>query len=872
MEGESRQNFKKNILEIPTVLGTKVRPLLSAITAKKKEISEATEKIGNIINEIYDKLEAEAQKERAEILAAEKAAAQSAKEDDKKDESDAEAKSAKSVETVSDSDAQASAPVESGEKAAQAVESKDGESKPADKSDRQNQKPAKSENREKPAAQDKPKQSTVYINPDLLGGQQRPQRQGDRRPPRPDRQDGRPPLQRPQGGRPTPGMRAEQVQAPVNPAYNKDKKKAKPQTSRDESKKGLSKRDLFKKGYVYDATREDEDAGGYRHVKARRGKKDTGAQQAIVIEHAVINTDPVAIKVLAEKIGKPAAEIVKKLFDMGEMATINGSVSFETAEFVALDYGITLELKLDTTAEDKLREIAEMGNEVEAVRRPPIVTVMGHVDHGKTSLLDSIRQTNVVRGEAGGITQHIGAYSVDINGSKITFLDTPGHEAFTAMRRRGAMITDIAVIVVAADDGIMPQTIEAIHHAKEAGVAIIIAANKIDKPHADIEKVKQQLAAQDVLVEEWGGDVMLCPVSAKTGEGVKELLESILLLAEVLDLKAPVDCPAVGSVVEARLDKGLGPVATVIVQRGTVHVADYAVAGTAIGKIRSMTDWTGKRIKEAGPSLAVQIQGFAEVPMAGDKFVVVKDEKLAKDVAAEREAKERLEMQNRVASAKTLDDMFKNAEEGAVKSLAVIIKADVQGSAEAVKQSLLEISEKMKDENVRITVIHSGVGAINEGDVNLAYTAKAIIVGFNVKPEPKAKALADRSAVEIRSYRVIYDAIDDFTKALKGMLEPIYKEEELGHAEVRQTFRISGVGLIAGSYILDGKVVRGCKARLVRDNIIVYEGSVSSLKREKNDAKDVAAGYECGIGLENCNDIKVGDIIETFEMVQVNKE
>ena len=872
MEGESRQNFKKTILEIPTVLGTKVRPLLSAITAKKKEISEATEKIGNIINEIYDKLEAEAQKERAEILAAEKAAAQSAKEDDKKDESDAEAKSAKSVETVSDSDAQASAPVESGEKAAQAVESKDGESKPADKSDRQNQKPAKSENREKPAAQDKPKQSTVYINPDLLGGQQRPQRQGDRRPPRPDRQDGRPPLQRPQGGRPTPGMRAEQVQAPVNPAYNKDKKKAKPQTSRDESKKGLSKRDLFKKGYVYDATREDEDAGGYRHVKARRGKKDTGAQQTIVIEHAVINTDPVAIKVLAEKIGKPAAEIVKKLFDMGEMATINGSVSFETAEFVALDYGITLELKLDTTAEDKLREIAEMGNEVEAVRRPPIVTVMGHVDHGKTSLLDSIRQTNVVRGEAGGITQHIGAYSVDINGSKITFLDTPGHEAFTAMRRRGAMITDIAVIVVAADDGIMPQTIEAIHHAKEAGVAIIIAANKIDKPHADIEKVKQQLAAQDVLVEEWGGDVMLCPVSAKTGEGVKELLESILLLAEVLDLKAPVDCPAVGSVVEARLDKGLGPVATVIVQRGTVHVADYAVAGTAIGKIRSMTDWMGKRIKEAGPSLAVQIQGFAEVPMAGDKFVVVKDEKLAKDVAAEREAKERLEMQNRVASAKTLDDMFKNAEEGAVKSLAVIIKADVQGSAEAVKQSLLEISEKMKDENVRITVIHSGVGAINEGDVNLAYTAKAIIVGFNVKPEPKAKALADRSAVEIRSYRVIYDAIDDFTKALKGMLEPVYKEEELGHAEVRQTFRISGVGLIAGSYILDGKVSRGCKARLVRDNIIVYEGSVSSLKREKNDAKEVAAGYECGIGLENCNDIKVGDIIETFELVQVNKE
>ncbi len=846
MEGEkNKTNFKKNIVEIASFLPGKLRPFLNAIAAKRKEVAGTYDKVSGIVNDIYEKQEAEALKERAAKEAAEKAklAAQKAAEDE----------NAKAEE----------APKPQPEAATSTAETA---GKPVEK---QSEQPKVQH--EKAAEPEKPKQSTVYINPEMLGGQQyRRQQTGERRPPRPG-QDQRPP--RPQGGRPTPGMRAEQVQAPVGAgAYGKDKKKVKPQTGRDESKKGLSKRDLFKKGYVYDATREDEDAGGYRHVKARRGKKDSSSVQTIVIEHAVISTDPVAIKVLAEKIGKPAAEIVKKLFDMGEMATINGSISFETAEFVALDYGITLELKLDTTAEDKLKEIADMGKEAEAFRRPPIVTVMGHVDHGKTSLLDCIRKTNVVRGEAGGITQHIGAYSVEINGSKITFLDTPGHEAFTAMRRRGAMITDIAVIVVAADDGIMPQTIEAIHHAKEAGVSIIIAANKIDKPHADIERVKQQLAAQDVLVEEWGGDVMLCPVSAKTGDGVKELLESILLLAEVLDLKAPVDCPAVGSVVEARLDKGLGPVATVIVQRGTLHVADYAVAGTAIGKVRSMTDWTGKRLKEAGPSLAVQLQGFAEVPMAGDKFVVVKDEKLAKEVAAEREAKERLEMQNRVASAKTLDDMFKDAEEGAVKSLAVIIKADVQGTAEAVKQSLLEISEKMKDDNVRISVIHSGVGAINEGDVNLAYTAKAVIVGFNVKPEPKAKALADRSAVEIRNYRVIYDAIDDFTKALKGMLEPVYREEPLGHAEVRQTFRISGVGIIAGSYITDGKVVRGCKARLVRDNIIVYEGSVSSLKREKNDAKDVAAGYECGIGLENCNDVKVGDIIEAFEMVQVNKE
>ncbi len=851
MEGENKKpNVKKNIEEISAFISGKLRPFLNMLAAKKGEVKNAIDKVGDVVDAIYGKQEEEAEKERAAKEAADKAA--KAAEKAAREEQENEPAPVAEEPAKEESSEQKPEPAQ----------------EPAAEEPKQPEKPAE---QPKPTrAPEKPKQSTIFINPEVNGAGYRQRPSGDRRPPR---SDGKPPQQQRQGGRPSVGARAEQAQPPINNNFNKDKKKAKPQTAaRDDSKKGLSKRDLFKRGYVYDATREDEDAGSHRHLKSRRGKKDNASPQAIVIEHAVINTDPVAIKVLAEKIGKPAAEIVKKLFDMGEMATINGSISFETAEFVALDYGITLELKLDTTAEDKLKEIADLGKSVEAVRRPPIVTIMGHVDHGKTSLLDYIRKTNVVRGEAGGITQHIGAYSIEVNGAKITFLDTPGHEAFTAMRRRGAMITDIAVIVVAADDGIMPQTIEAIHHAKEAGVSIIVAANKIDKPHADIERVKQQLAQQDVLVEEWGGDVMLCPVSAKTGEGVKELLESILLLAEVLDLKAPVDCPAQGSVVEARLDKGLGPVATVIVQSGTLHVANYAVAGRAIGKIRSMIDWTGKRVKEAGPSFAVQLQGFDEVPMAGDKFIVVKDEKLAKEVAAEREAKERIEMQNRVASAKTLDDMFKDVEEGAMKSLAVIIKADVQGTAEAVKQSLLEISDKMKDDNVRITVIHSGVGAINEGDVNLAYTAKAIIVGFNVKPEPKAKALADRSAVEIRNYRVIYDAIDDFTKALKGMLEPVYKEEQLGHAEVRQTFRISGVGTIAGSYITDGKVVRGCKARLVRDNIIVYEGSVSSLKREKNDAKEVAAGYECGIGLSDYNDVKVGDIIEAFDLVQVNKE
>ena len=505
-------------------------------------------------------------------------------------------------------------------------------------------------------------------------------------------------------------------------------------------------------------------------------------------------------------------------------------------------------------------------------KRPPIVTIMGHVDHGKTSLLDYIRKSNVARGEAGGITQHIGAYSIEVNGEKITFLDTPGHQAFTAMRRRGANVTDIAVIVVAADDGIMPQTVEAINHAKDAGVSIIIAANKIDKPTANLENLKQQLAAHDVLVEEWGGDVMMCPVSAKTGQGVPELLEGILLVAEVLDLKAVEDCPAQGSIIEARLDKGLGPVATVLVQSGTLHVSDYVVAGTCIGKIRSMTDFTGKRVKEAKPSFAAQVQGFTEVPNAGDKLVVVSDEKLAKEVAAERAAKERIEMQNRTASAKTLEDMFKNVSDEEVKSLAVIIKADVQGSAEAMKQSLLEISDKMKDDNVKISIIHAGVGAISEGDVNLAYTSNAIILAFNVKAEPKARQLAERSSIEIRYYRVIYEAIEDIQSALKGMLEPVYKEEIVGHAEVRATFRISGVGLIAGCYVTDGKVARTNKARLIRDNIVVFDGNIASLKREKSDAKEVVSGYECGIGLEKFGDIKEGDVIEAYEMIQVKNE
>ncbi len=853
-------DYTKNLKEAGEFVNDKVKPLIAKVITSKSSVKEALDKVARVREDLTRQAQEELQRKEEE----EKALAQ-----DVLQEKNAQP-SVEVEETEEEQVVEEVALVEKEEVKEEVVEQKKPEA------------PAKPKVEQKPVQQ-KPSQPRTYINPDAqIGGRrdgQRPQQQGNfqqrpqgdrpRRPGAPQGQQGGY-QQRPQGGTQTRVFEAP-PQNGANNQFKKDNKK-KQTNVKDDNKKGLSKRDLLKKGYVYEGG--DDEDGQIRHVKVRKAnKKENFTPQAIVIEHAIINTDPVAIKVLSEKIGKTSTEIVKKLFDMGKFATINDSIDFETAEFVALEYGITLELKQDTTAEDKLNELThvEYGEE-KMKKRPPIVTIMGHVDHGKTSLLDYIRKSNVARGEAGGITQHIGAYSIEVNGEKITFLDTPGHQAFTAMRMRGANVTDIAVIVVAADDGIMPQTVEAINHAKNAGVSIIIAANKIDKPTANLENLKQQLAAHDVLVEEWGGDVMMCPVSAKTGQGVPELLEGILLVAEVLDLKAVEDCPAQGSIIEARLDKGLGPVATVLVQSGTLHVSDYVVAGTSIGKIRSMTDFTGKRVKEAKPSFAAQVQGFTEVPNAGDKLVVVSDEKLAKEVAAERAAKERIEMQNRTASAKTLEDMFKNVSDEEVKSLAVIIKADVQGSAEAMKQSLLEISDKMKDDNVKISIIHAGVGAISEGDVNLAYTSGALILAFNVKAEPKARQLAERSSIEIRYYRVIYEAIEDIQSALKGMLAPVYKEEIVGHAEVRATFRISGVGVIAGCYVTDGKVARTNKARLIRDNIIVFDGNIASLKREKSDAKEVASGYECGIGLEKYGDIKEGDVIEAYDMIQVKNE
>ncbi|MDE6275806.1 MAG: translation initiation factor IF-2 [Clostridia bacterium] len=674
-----------------------------------------------------------------------------------------------------------------------------------------------------------------------------------------------------QGGqRPfAPKGRVEVVAPPIsNKTDSKKKKDVKTSFNKDE-KKGMSKRDLLKRGYEYDSTLED-DSDTARYVKVKKAKKDLNTPQYVKIDHAVLTSERVPIKVFSEKIGKSATEIVKKLFDMGKFATINDMISFEEAELIAIDYDITLELKADKSAEDKLKDIIDTQvDNTKLVKRPPIVTIMGHVDHGKTSLLDYIRKANVAGGEAGGITQHIGAYTIDLNGEKITFLDTPGHEAFTAMRQRGANVTDIAIIVVAADDGIMPQTIEAIHHAKAAkDVSIIVAVNKIDKTNGNYDRILQQLADNEILAEAWGGDTIVCPVSAKTGQGVKELLESILLVAEVNEYKANKKCSATGSIIEASLDKGKGPVATILVQNGTLKVSDYVVAGTAIGKIRDMTDYNGKRVKEAFPSYAVQVQGFSEVPKAGDLMVVVKDEKLAKKVAQERADKERAEMQA-FSSIRSIDDIFGDGKD--TKSLNLIIKGDVQGSVEAVKASLLKLNEDMADKKVKLAVVHSAVGAISESDIMLADTAKAIIIAFNVKAEAKAQALAERNKIDIRRYSIIYDAINDMTRALKGMLDPIYKEVSLGEAEVRATFRISSFGTIAGSYVTKGKVARNSKVRVIRDGIIIFEGVLTSLKREKDDVKEVASGYECGIGLEKFNDVKIGDIIESYILEQIEQ-
>ena len=632
-----------------------------------------------------------------------------------------------------------------------------------------------------------------------------------------------------------------------------------------EDKHVINKRALIK-GQV-DIDDFDENKSGYRKFRPVKKAKEKAEVNVIKIEKAVITTEVIPLKVLSEKIGITAAEITKRLFKEGIMKTINDSIDFDTAAFIADDLGIELELKLDKTAEDVLSEgFDDVVDSAESLKkRPPVVTVMGHVDHGKTSLLDRIRKTNVTAGEAGGITQHIGAYQVTVGGETITFLDTPGHAAFTAMRARGAQATDIAILVVAADDGIMPQTIEAINHAKAADVPIIVAINKIDKPEANIERIKTQLTEHGLLPEEWGGDTILCPISAKTGEGFDNLLENINLVAEIKDLKANPDRKAKGVVIEAKLDQSKGPIATILVQNGTLRVTDSVIVGTVTGKIRAMTDDKGRKVTSAGPSTPVSIMGLDEVPNSGDILYAVEHEKLAKLVAEERQNKEKENML-KAASKVTLDDVFNKIAEGEMKILPLIVKADVQGSVEAVKSSL----EKLSNEEVRVNVIHAAAGAIKESDIMLAESSNAIIIGFNVRPDSNAKQIAERSGIDIKLYRVIYEAIEDVERALKGMLAPKFTEVYMGKAEVREVFKISGVGQVAGCYVTEGKIIRNGKLRIYRDDVMICEGNVNQLKRFQDDVKEVAQGFECGISIEKFNDIKVGDFIESYQ-VEENK-
>ena len=620
----------------------------------------------------------------------------------------------------------------------------------------------------------------------------------------------------------------------------------------------------------YNRNEENED----RLQKGKKGKNNNAQPKMVkpqpkkeVVEEQIKQItipEVLTIQELADAMKIQPSLIVKKLFMQGKIVTVNQEIDYETAEEIALEFDVLCEKEeVVDVIEELLKEDEE--DEKKMKKRPPVVCVMGHVDHGKTSLLDKIRDTHVIAGEAGGITQHIGASVVEINGEKITFLDTPGHEAFTAMRMRGANSTDIAILVVAADDGVMPQTVEAINHAKAAGIEIVVAINKIDKPSANIDRVKQELTEYELIPEDWGGSTICVPVSAHTGEGIKELLEMVLLTAEVMELKANPNRRARGLVIEAELDKGKGPVATVLVQKGTLRVGDPIAAGSAYGKVRAMMDDQGRRVKEAGPSMPVEILGLNDVPNAGEVFVGCKNDKDARSFAETFISQNKIKKLEETKSKMSLDDLFNQIQEGNLKELGIVVKADVQGSVEAIKQSLVKLS----NEEVVVKIIHGGVGAINESDVTLAAASNAIIIGFNVRPDATAKETAEREGVDVRLYRVIYNAIEDVEAAMKGMLEPVFEEKVLGHAEVRQTFKASGVGTIAGSYVLDGTFERDCQARIVRDGVVIYDGKLASLKRFKDDVKEVKAGYECGFVFERFNDVKEGDQVEAFKMVEV---
>ena len=699
---------------------------------------------------------------------------------------------------------------------------------------------------------------------------------GDRQPrgDRGDRRQGGKPFENGRGGRPERGGR-DQRQGGAGPRSDRrDSRRddvGTPMMEQQKSQRNKAKdkeRDNKKKEYRDEAF-EGKGKKGRKQKQVAEVKKPQPKQEEKKEEKTkqIVIPEVLTIKELADKMKVVPSVIVKKLFLQGKVVTVNQEIDYETAEEIALEFDVLCEKE---EVVDVIEELLKEDEEDESlmVKRPPVVCVMGHVDHGKTSLLDAIRHTNVTDREAGGITQHIGAYMVEVNGEKITFLDTPGHEAFTAMRMRGANSTDIAILVVAADDGVMPQTVEAINHAKAAGVEIIVAINKIDKPGANIERVKQELTEYELIPEDWGGSTIFVPVSAHTKEGIPELLEMILLTSEVLELKANPNRAARGLVIEAQLDKGKGSVATVLVQKGTLHVGDAIAAGSAHGRVRAMMDDKGRRVKEAGPSQPVEILGLNDVPNAGEVFVGCDSEKEARNFAETFIAQNKVKLLEETKSRMSLDDLFNQIQEGNLKELNIVVKADVQGSVEAIKQSLLKLS----NDEVVIKIIHGGVGAINESDVILASASNAIIIGFNVRPDSTAKEIAEREGVDLRLYRVIYNAIEDVEAAMKGMLDPVFEEKVLGHAEVRQTFKASGVGTIAGAYVQDGIFERNCKVRLVRDGIVMFDGPLASLKRFKDDVKEVRAGYECGFVFENYNDIKEGDHVEAYKMVEIERK
>ena len=705
--------------------------------------------------------------------------------------------------------------------------------------------PKKEEPKKEAPKKEAPKQEAKKDAP-KQDGQKKDQKQGGKN----DNRQGKPQQNnQKQGGQ-------QQGGKPQNKDNNKDNKKG------NDKKGGKNNNQKVKENPMERRRREmEEEAALLAELEALEAA-EKAANADPVIKYI---PESITVKDLAEVLGKKGSDLVMNLMKKGKMLAINATLDFDTAASIAEEYNVILEQEEEKDIMEEAFGTEEDEDESKLEERPPVVVVMGHVDHGKTSLLDAIRHANVTKGEAGGITQHIGAYTVQIDGNPITFLDTPGHEAFTAMRMRGAQVTDIAILVVAADDGVMPQTIEAINHAKAAGVEIIVAINKMDKPSANPDRVKQELTEYGLLAEDWGGTTVCVPVSARSKEGIDNLLEMIVLTAEMKELKANPNKKARGAIIEAQLDKGRGPVATVLVQSGTLRVGDPVVAGPAYGKIRAMTDDKGRRVKAAGPSTPVEILGLSEVPAAGDTFYVAANEKQARQLAESVIAKNRETLIAQTPQKVSLDDLFSQIQSGNMKELGIIVKADVQGSVEAVRQSL----EKLTNEEVRVRVIHGGVGAVTESDVLLASASNAIIIGFNVRPEPAAKTFAENEKVDIRLYRVIYNAIEDVQAAMKGMLDPVYEEKVLGHAEVRQTFKASGVGTIAGSYVKDGKIVRNCQVRIVRDGIVVYEGELESLKRFKDDVKEVALGYECGLVFKKFNDVKEGDWVEAFTMVEI---